>query len=356
MTFDLKKLFRDVFAPQPGEVVAVIVDFPHDEFTDNPEWQDRRAMAERWHRTIGELAVEAKIEVRPLIRYPATGSHNSDLPSTMVCDDKEIATDTLMSEATIIVCMSEFSASAPLALYARNNERLRAASMPRVAPAMEKTGLAADYALVADTCARLAPHFERAVGVEVEFSTGHRCYFDLSNHNQVLQDNGVLHLGVDDRIANLPSGEVCVCPNELEASQTAGEIPAHIGGETIVFNVKANKIVDVVGSGSEAARLRDDFKSEKAMRNIAEVAIGCNPSAAVTGNVLEDEKAGFHWAYGRSDHLRGMVGVSDFSSPDKVCHEDIVYAKESPIVCRSFDFVFEDGTRKNAIKEGELLI
>ena len=31
--------------------------------------------------------------------------------------------------------------------------------------------------------------------------------------------------------------------------------------------------------------------------------------AEVTGCVLEDEKAGFHWAFGRSDHLGGVVGV-----------------------------------------------
>ena len=80
------------------------------------------------------------------------------------------------------------------------------------------------------------------------------------------------------------------------------------------------------------------FREEEALGNIAEVAIGCNEKAVVTGNVLEDEKAGFHWAYGRSDHLGGEVGPSCFSAPERVCHQDIVYARGNPIVCRNVMF------------------
>jgi leucyl aminopeptidase (aminopeptidase T) len=105
-----------------------------------------------------------------------------------------------------------------------------------------------------------------------------------------------------------------------------------------------------------AAQMRQAFHDEKAMRNVAEVAIGCNDKAAVTGNVLEDEKAGFHWAYGRSDQFGGAVSSNDFSSPDKVVHQDIVYAKGSPIICQQLDFLFPDGTRKTVIQDGVLKI
>ena len=55
----------------------------------------------------------------------------------------------------------------------------------------------------------------------------------------------------------------------------------------------------VRGESAGAARFRDIFAADPARPNIAEVAFGCNERAVVTGNVLEDEKAGFHWAYGR---------------------------------------------------------
>jgi len=112
----------------------------------------------------------------------------------------------------------------------------------------------------------------------------------------------------------------------------------------------------VQGVGLIANQKRQEFKEEKALRNIAEVAVGCNEKAAVTGNLLEDEKAGFHWAYGRSEHVGGTKTPKDFSSPEKVLHQDIVYAKGNPIVCQKLDFIFPDGTRKTAIVDGELTL
>ena len=158
------------------------------------------------------------------------------------------------------------------------------------------------------------------------------------------------------RLDHLPAGEVYTCPNEESNSKTQGEIPAVFNNDQVVFIIKNNQVIDVQGDSPVAQELRNTFKSEPALRNIAEVAIGCNDKAAVTGNVLEDEKAGFHWAYGRSDHIGGKVGVSSFSSPEKVYHLDIVYAKGNPIVCQKLDFIFPDNTRKTMIKNGELLI
>jgi leucyl aminopeptidase (aminopeptidase T) len=157
-------------------------------------------------------------------------------------------------------------------------------------------------------------------------------------------------------LRNFPSGEVFVVPNESSESRTNGQIPVNFGDETAVFVVERNQIVDVRGDGRMAAQKRWEFKEEQALANIAEVALGCNDKAVVTGNVLEDEKAGFHWAYGRSDFLGGTVSPQHFSAPDKVLHQDIVYAKGNPIVCEKFDFIFPDATRKTAIKDGTLMI
>jgi len=125
--------------------------------------------------------------------------------------------------------MPEFSASAPLIGFTKKYKNLRVASMPMVTKSMEETGLSADYKKISETCSRLAPLFEESDGIKVTFSTGYTCYFDISNHNPVFQDNGVLHSGTEKgafRLRNLPSGEVFTCPNESEDSKTAGEIPA----------------------------------------------------------------------------------------------------------------------------------
>ena len=96
--------------------------------------------------------------------------------------------------------------------------------------------------------------------------------------------------------------------------------------------------------------------SDPARANIAEVAFGVNDKAEVTGVVLEDEKAGFHWAFGRSDHLGGVVGVDDFQSPDTVVHQDIVYAKGNPIQVERADILHPDGRRVSVIVDGEYIM
>jgi hypothetical protein len=355
MAFRLEKLFVDVFAPQPGEVVTVMYDLPHGEIADHAAWRERRAMAEDWHRQIGAFSERYGLRLNPIVTYEATGSHSSDLPEYGSCQGARIRLEEIMGASTILLAMPEYSPSAPLLVFVSRCENLRVASMPQVTRSMEETGLSADYREVAATCARLAPLFEGAHGVEVTFSTGHRCYFDISDHKQIFTDDGLLHPGPRTDMPpfrNLPAGEVFVCPNEAEDSRTAGEIPAVIDGETLVFVVEGNRIVEIRGDGPVAAAKRQAFSEEPALGNIAEVAIGCNDQAVVTGNPLEDEKAGFHWAYGRSDHFGGRVGVQAFSAPDKVAHVDIVYAKGNPIVCTRFDFVFPDGARKRAIVDG----
>ena len=86
--------------------------------------------------------------------------------------------------------------------------------------------------------------------------------------------------------------------------------------------------------------------------NVAELAFGCNDRAVVTGNVLEDEKAGFHWAYGRSDHLGGTVGPAAFVQPDTVVHQDVVYARGNPIQVAEATVVRPGGERTRIIRNG----
>lgn len=358
MGFNLEKLFIDVFAPA-DEVVTIMYDLPTANIPDNDEWRARRKMADEWHQKIKAFANKYKIKINPVVTYECRGAHNMDLPEYGLCEAKRINIAEIVNQSTIVLSMPEFSASAPLLIFTQNNQDLRVASMPMITKAMEQTGLAADYNFIAEECKKLAILFENSVGIKVLFSTGHKCYFDISDNKTPLQDNGRLHkttFAGDTRLRNLPSGEVCVTPNENPDSKTAGQLPIMQNGQLLVLNIEQNKIVGVEGKSKEAEQKHRDFMAEPAMCNIAEVAIGCNDEAEVTGNLLEDEKAGFHWAYGRSDHLQGKIGVKDFSSPDKVIHLDFVYAKGNPLICKKLEFVRVDGQRVLAIRDGERVI
>jgi aminopeptidase len=359
MEFNLEKLFVDVFAPRNGEVVTVMYDLPHGTIADNRLWRERREMADAWHQEILDFSARRGLRVNPVVTYAATGKHNGDMPEQGTSEGKSILIDDFVRHSTIIISMPEYSATASLVGFTKKYETVRAASMPQVTKSAQETALAADYEQIAAICDRLTPLFERARGIEVTFSTGHSCYFDTSDNKRALRDDGRLHPGNGNnpfRVRNLPSGEAWVVPNEAADSQTAGEIPVMLGREPVVFVVKNNRIVNVEGSGDLAAAKRQAFRMERALGNVAEVAIGCNDKAVVSGNLLEDEKAGFHWAYGRSEHIGGTVGPDAFSSPDRVQHRDIVYAKGSPIVCARLDFIFPDGSRNTAIVDGLLTL
>ncbi len=359
MSFNLEKFFQDIFAPQKGEVVTIVHDIPHAEIEDNQHWIERRRMAKEWRDKLASYAGNWGIKVNDLVAYEATGSGNADLPQKARMSGREVKLASIIKTSSIVIILSEFSATAPLKAFAKASAKLRGASMPEAAKFMEQTSLSADYSIIQERCRQMAPMFEKAIGAEVEFSTGHSCYFDISKNNPVHRSDGYLHPEVAGSMAavcNLPTGEVYIVPKEEADSKTSGELPQKMDNELVVYIVKHNKIVDVKGKGTKAKEIKQKFQNDDAWRNIAEFAIGCNDKAKVCGNVLEDEKAGFHWAYGRSDHFGGLIGVKDFISPNNVVHQDVVYAKDCPITCHKLELVFPDNSKKLLIKDGDLLL
>lgn len=335
MGFDLVKLLGDVFDPEPGEVVVVVCDTPTASVPDNDRWVERRAMAVEWREAFIGMARERGFSVLPLLTYPATGASGAELPATGALEGRTVALEETLLGTTLAVFMTEFSATAALDGVCQKKHDFRAASMPGVEKRMERTALAADYREVAKRCRILADALTDADKLEVTFSTGHRCEFDLRYRRPEVDDGALQRGRGGDRIINLPSGETFIVPYEGERpgepSKTQGVIPMRFGRELFLLRVERNRVAAVDGDGDEARRMRSFFAADGARRNIAEVAFGCNDAAQVTGNVLEDEKAGFHWAYGRSDHLGGVVGVRDFIARETVVHHDVVYAAGNPI-------------------------
>lgn len=359
MAFDLGKFFEDIFKPANDEIVTVMHDLPHGDIKDNEKWKQRRQMAQEWRDEIAGMAGKWGLTVNPVVTYLATGGNNAPLPETCDMGGEEKNIVDLVNSSTIVLAMPEFSATAPLYPLAQKHTKLRIGSMPGVAKFMEESGLSADYQKIGKQAKEIAKIFDRAVAADVEFSTGHKCHFDLPLENKALIDDGILHperAGSHDALSNLPAGEVFCVPNENEDSKTKGDLPQKFGGGTIVYVVEKNRIKNVRGDGLDAARLRKEFAADPGRQNIAEFAIGINDKAKVTGIILEDEKAGFHWAYGRSDHFGGKIGIPQFNSVENVIHMDVVYAKESPITCKQLDFVFPDGSRQTLIIDGELQI
>ncbi len=136
---DLMKLLKDVFQPQQGEIATVVVDFPHGDIQDNPSWVQRREMAEIWRQALITLAAEVKFDVNAMLTFPATGGNNADLPKMGILDGREVDLKKAMTASTLVIAMTEYSATAPLCNIADAHKDFRAASMPGVERRMENT-------------------------------------------------------------------------------------------------------------------------------------------------------------------------------------------------------------------------
>jgi hypothetical protein len=359
MAFDLIKLLTDVFDPKAGEVAIVACDVPRTPEDDTPAWRERRQMALEWHRACAALGRGRNFTTNPLLTYPATGANGAELPARGQMGGQDVPlTETLLG-STLAVFLTQYSATAALDGICDAKEDFRAASMPGIEKRMEQTGLTADYREVARRCQIIERILRGATALEVTFSTGNECTFDLRFREPFVDDGILPRFKEGDRVINLPSGETFIVPYEGERprtpSNTRGMIPLRDKDELVFLQVEINRIVNVEGGGPMATRLRAVFEEDPARTNIAEVAFGCNEWAQVTGNVLEDEKAGFHWAYGRSNHLGGKIGPGDFLHPDNVLHQDVVYAKGNPIQIADATAVRPEG-KTRIIRNGAYVV
>lgn len=344
-SFNLQKLLRDVFHPQVGEKGLVMVDLPTTQEQDNADWQERRVMAVEWRNALAD----AGVDIPALVTLTSTGSNNAELPERAKCGDQEISLSETLAESNLVIAMMQYSATAPLAHFVHDNPALRVASMPGVLRCMEETALAADYAEVARRVAVLEQLADRATLATLTFATGHEVQFDL-RFRRAHGDAGQCRAHTSSRIINLPSGEAFIVPyegeRENEPSLTRGEIPVRENDEDLVYIIENNRIIDVTGTSSTASNRRSWFAADSARANVAELGLGCNKAAVVRGSVLEDEKAGIHWAFGRSEHLGGVIGPNAFRAPENVVHLDIVYAPGCPIEADTLTLTFADGSRQ----------
>lgn len=355
---DLEKLLLDVFHPEKDEYILVMSDVPGPLVVDNSEWLDRRKMAQEWHVAFDKLSKRIGYSVLPLLNYEATGGYHSDIPLTM---GSPITLNEGLSKATLAVSFAEYSITSFLLNWTKNHDDSRVASLPLVSKKMEDTALSADYTEIKERCDIIANLMSSAIGAEITFSTGHSWYVDLRFRDLVIDDGQLPRNKKGTRVINLPSGEVCKTPYEGEKeglkSNTRGQIPLMLDGELTILTVDNNVIVDVVAKTKEhILKWKTYFSEDMARANIAEFAIGCNPKAVVWGNVLEDEKAGFHWAYGRSDFLGGTISPSRFNCQANVTHRDIVYSKETAVGVSNLDLLYANGSREKILSDRRYVV
>ena len=112
---------------------------------------------------------------------------------------------------------------------------------------------------------------------------------------------------------NLPAGEVFIAPLENKTNGTI-IVDASVGGigkvdKNIRIDIK-DGFIDNIAGGKIAKSFKRLLKN-KLYKNVAELGIGTNYKAKITGEVLEDEKVfgTCHIAFGNNRHFGGTVDV-----------------------------------------------
>jgi leucyl aminopeptidase (aminopeptidase T) len=186
----------------------------------------------------------------------------------------------------------------------------RVATMPRITEDMFFNGpITADYSKVAELTKRVNIFLDEAKDAKL-CSSG--CVLEMSLEGR----SGIPSTGVyrnRGESGNLPSGEAYIAPVEGSAN---GEVVidgsfAGLGVLRSPLKLTFRNGQMIKAEGDDAERLEAMLGSNPLARNLAELGIGTNDKARVTGVILEDEKiyGTVHIALGSNDTFGGTVAA-----------------------------------------------
>jgi hypothetical protein len=332
--FSLSRLLKTVFNPNAGERVAILIDLddPHEVkdfgFLKNPDLTIQRNAYEVFYQGLKKgVLKELGLTGGEMFAYKITGGSNLDLPDLAVTvDGIELSFEKdIYPNYQLILCISTFSATAPLTAFAKQYG-FRGATLHGLNQIILNSGLAVDYDEVSKNAEKLRLGMTRADWVEIDFTYGNDefgLHLDLSQQ-EAQKSHGLCRGGPD--IANLPAGEIYYVP-----TGGSGHFPLTFEDGTIgLMTVKGGRIVNsklLKGNQKTIDEHKRKIQSDPATGELGELGFGTQ-LLPVSGRDIQDEKVlgTLHVATGRSDHLGGHLTPDKFNSKKNATHDDILFA------------------------------
>src|SRR5699024_4641027 len=212
-----------------------------------------------------------------------------------------------MLHYSIVFCLTKHSLTHTVARRKANEQGISVITMPGINEDMFVNGaINADYDEVEKTTLEETEKLTKHRAVKIE--TGENELFIPIGERKGVPSTGVFHKLGDS--GNLPSGEAYIAPLEYQAEGTI-EINGSISGiglldEPVILTIKNGKLI--AASGYQGERLLE-ILGDGDGRLLAELGIGTNYAARITGNILEDEKANdtIHVAFGSNHTFGGTI-------------------------------------------------
>jgi leucyl aminopeptidase (aminopeptidase T) len=275
-------VIRRCLGVQPGEDVVVVVD---------PAT-----------RTIGEALRDEAAAAggdAVLMLMDARGTHGTEPPAPVAA---------AMAASDVFIAPTSRSLSHTDARKRATDAGARGATMPGVTEDMLARTMAVDFDLMAARSKAVAALLEDGTRAHVTCPRGTNLRLAIDGRAGIADDGELTTRGA---FGNLPSGEGFVSPVFGEGTIVAASLaPLGLSVDPARLTVAEGRIVAADGGlGPEFIELLLEHGQDGT--NLAELGVGTNDRARLTGNVLEDEKilGTVHVAFGASAGIGGTVSV-----------------------------------------------
>jgi leucyl aminopeptidase (aminopeptidase T) len=268
-------------------------------------------------RLIADALFEAARQITPKVSFTEipVGRHHGDEPPENCAED--------MLNYDVILMATTMSLSHTNARKAATEAGARIASMPGITEDTMKRTLLADYRQITEIAEKINKVLSGAKKVRITTEKGTDIRMEM-NERFKFTDQGLYHNKGD--WGNLPAGEAGMAPVEGTANGVF-VVDASFGSigkleQPVRITVKDGFAVGIEGR-EEAEKLKHALEghNDKRVFNIAELGIGTNSKAVITGNTLEDEKV-----LGTA-HIALGNNISYGGSCNAPCHLDGVFTE-----------------------------
>ena len=277
-------VLKDSLKVKDNELLTIITD------------KNKLFIAKDFYNTAKELNIQTEI-----YEIPVAQRHGEEPP-------EDIALKILNCNVSIFI--TTFSLSHTKARRKASKKGVRIASMPGILPETINRCLDIDYDELKKICRKTADLIKENPKFEVRTDKG--TYLTVSLGKNKLYGLHGATLDKPGNFGNLPDGEICFLPDNIEGVCIVDASVAGIGrlSEPITIEIKQGKAVSIRGKESEKLIKILDSVGPNAYK-IAEFGIGTNKKAKIIGSILEDEKAmgTFHIAFGNDLSFGGDNNV-----------------------------------------------
>ena len=214
-----------------------------------------------------------------------------------------------LADCDVFIAPTTRSLSHTVARKRASEAGARGATMPGVTEDMLARVMAVDFDTMAARSNAVAELLSEATEARVSCPRGTDFMLDLTGRRGIADDGRLTERGT---FGNLPCGEGFIAPLNGAGRVVVAATLASLGvaEEPVALSVENGRLVGADGGlGPRFLKLLKD--AGELGTNLAELGVGTNDRARLTGNVLEDEKilGTIHVAFGASAGIGGTVSV-----------------------------------------------